>query len=122
MEDSQASRMGVPEHRPVRDMAAIAASCSPQGSICSPPGTAERHGTGRASQGPSWGTISTEGKANASHQAPISTSVMGEATSPEGLAKDRQQQCGATESDKGGGELRGRREGERRTVGLMCSD
>lgn len=72
------------KHKPVRDMAVIAVSCSPQGSICHPPRTDERHGQARASQSPSWGAISTEGKANASHQAPISTSVIGEATCPAG--------------------------------------
>lgn len=44
------------------------------------------HNTGKEQShpGPSWGAISTEGKANASHQAPISTNVIREATSPAG--------------------------------------
>lgn len=58
--------------------------CGGEGGICCPSGTAKMQGKSRASQGPSWGAISTEGKTNASHQAPISTNMIREATSPAG--------------------------------------
>lgn len=87
----QASRPVGTEHKLLRDMAAIAAGSSPQGSwmnICSPPGksreTRKRESKPESQLGSHTPQESTEGKANASHQAPISTSVMGEAAGPVG--------------------------------------